>query len=265
MTAVLPGHGDSGPDCGEAVACHCNHCGKSFWALRSCLLRTCPGCYTKWASKEAQAASWRVWMGMQKLYWQYGIAARLMHCVGSIRFTGQTLQECRDQIMMIFRAHGLMGGLLVFHPFRKDDGQYEMDGTVHFHGIVAAVDDIKPGSTEAYEEGVFFKVIPDPKRGGYGGFKRLREVKKCIFYLLTHCGLIEGRHSVTWYGTMSYNKLSQKVLEAEHPEAIAAMNEIHPSRCPYCGSTETEPCFVYDRTRGFERVQVHAFPDGPPP
>ena len=247
---------------------HCLHCGESFWGARSCLLRACPNCYEKWAATEAKRASWRVWMGMHKLYWQYGIRARLMHCVFSVRYDGQTLQECRNQAMTVLKDHGLEGGLLVFHPFRQDDdGDFALDGTVHFHGLVAAVGDIKPGSTEFYEDGIFFKVIPDPIRGGFRGFTHFGELRRCVQYLLTHCGVIEGRHTVTWYGSMSYNKLSQKALEAKHPKAVKDMEKVRSSQCPHCGSYDTERCEVVDYTRWSDRhsVQLHPYPSNPPP
>ena len=265
LTATLPGHGQPGTDCGEPVAHFCNACGHSFWVKRSCVLRECPNCFEKWAWREASRSSWRAWTGTQDRFWRFGVRARLVHCVLSVRYEEQQLSELRDQARHVLKKHGIVGGLLVFHPFRQDDdGQFANDGTVHFHVIGLAPGDITPGGES---ESVVFKVVPDAKHDDYRGFRRHRELRQCIQYLLSHCGVVQGRHTVTWFGELSYNKLSQQSLEDAHPEAVEAMERVRSVRCPECGSYDTERCDGTDRTLWSERmlVQVHPYPTEPPP
>lgn len=261
LSAVLPGHGEPGASCGQPVPYHCNDDDRSFWTYSSCMLRVCPYCFEKWAFKEANAASWRVWQGMEYLYWQYVINARLMHIVVSIRWDGQTLQECRNKVMWVLKDHGVDGGLLVFHPFRKDKetNQYHNDGTVHFHCLVAVVDTVAGGSEQEYADGTFFKIIPNMD-GDFNGIQSLENAKRAVAYLLSHCGLIEGKHSVTWFGSMAYNKLSTKAIEATYGGAP----EPPQKECPYCHGHNTESCYGYDYFQGGQFL-VHPLPDEPMP
>ena len=263
-SATLPGHGSPGEDCGQPIAMHCNKCGASFWVHRSCLLRECPACYEKWASREARRAAWRVWCGASDAYWKAGIRARLLHVVVSLRFTGQSLSELRDDLRRILKKHGIAGGWTILHPFRQDgDGYYANDDTVHFHVVGVAPAGVKPGGES---ESVVFKVVEDKEYHDYRGFRSMRAVKRAMVYLLSHCGIIEGRHSATWFGSFSYNSLSQKKLEKEHPAAVEAMNRPRPTACPKCGSWDTEPDWLWDNTRWHcEWVDTRPPPRVPPP
>lgn len=259
--AVLPGHGSPGSDCGNSIEMFCRTCGNSFWAYSSCMMRECPDCYEKWASKEGSEASFRLWQVSLILY---AYPVRKMHCVVSLPDRGETVEELREKTRKILKSKGLTGGCLIPHPFRQDDDfQYVPDGYLHCHAICIAPGDIKPGKKgELY--GAIFKVIPDAQYGDYRGLRDRISAKRLIQYLLTHCGLVKGKHALTWFGVASYNSLSNEKLEASDPIGWNELRTPKERICPLCGSSDTEPCLQMDWTRGLCVIRVHDPPNTEP-
>lgn len=166
---------------------------------------------------------------------------RLLHCV--VSFPQGDMRTLRKRAIKIAKRHGICGGLSIFHPFRQDDDrQFVPDGYVHFHLIGLAPGHIDPG---ALGSDYVFKVIRDAKRGDYRGFKKPKEITACIFYLLTHCGVVGGAHALTWFGALSYNCFSMEAWETHFPEVIAYLQP-RGRECPFCGSTETYIIFDWE-------------------
>jgi len=238
---ALPGHGVAGPGCGGRVQHRsCLSCGRQFWVKRSCMMRECPECSEKWAFREARFAAWRIWTGSKRrcreLGWAWS-ACRVLHVVVSIPDRGQGLDAARSSAYDVARRHRLDGGMGVFHPFRvDDDGVYRLDGTVHFHMVVLAHGDVPQGGTDG---DVVFKVLRDAEHGDFRGFRGPVGIRRCLVYLLSHAGVLEGRHAVTWWGSMSHRLLPVKVLQQLYPDAWDELNAIPDVRCPSCGSTRT--------------------------
>jgi len=239
---ALPGHGEAGPGCGDRVQHRsCSSCGRQFWVKRSCMMRECPECYEKWAFREARFAAWRIWTGAKRrcreLGWAWS-ACRVLHVVVSIPDRGQGLDAARSSAYDVARRHHLDGGTGVFHPFRVDDatGEFVLDGCVHFHFIALAHGDVPQGGTDG---DIVFKVIRDAECFDFGGFRGPPGIRRCLMYLLSHAGVLEGRHAVTWWGSMSHRLLPVKVLQDLYPDAWDELNRIPDVRCPFCGSTRT--------------------------
>lgn len=239
----LPGQGTPAPDCGHDIPMHCNHCGHTWVGKRSCMGRTCPNCWRKWAVKEARTAGLRMWAGTSMIA-PKRTGRRIVHAVVSF-ITRGTLSDDRKFAIKVAKAHGLSGGLAIFHPYRQDeDRRFVPQSHVHFHLVALARAGIAPGASEGY----FFKIITDAKNNNYRGFQDVCGIKACIFYLLTHCGIIEGCHALTWWGELSYNMLSNEKLFDAHPEVKREMEKVPVSRCPSCGSEDVEPDFIFDYT-----------------
>jgi predicted RNA-binding Zn-ribbon protein involved in translation (DUF1610 family) len=241
-TPVLPGHGEAGPGCGDRVQFRaCVSCGHQFWVKRSCMMRECPDCFEKWAHREARFASWRLWTGSKRRCREAGwawSACRVLAVVVSVPDRGQGLLVARDEAYDVARRHHLDGGLGVYHPFRQDEttGVYRLDGHVHVHMVVLAHGDVPQGGTDG---DVVFKVLRDAEYGDFRGFRGPTGIRRHLHYLLTHCGVLKGRHALTWWGSMSYNKLPNGVLRAMYPEAWAELKAVPDVRCPRCGSRKT--------------------------
>jgi len=224
----------------------CNSCSegaKGFPVKRSCITRDCPECYENWAYKEAKKASWRIWTGTMLVSREIGRKRfRLLHCVVSFpaEDPDTTFNTYRNRAYQVLREHGIEGGLSIWHPYRKDSerGVFEYDGHVHFHVIGVAWGDVKPGREDS---GYIFKVIKDAVRGDYRGFKSPGAIRRALAYLLSHCGVMDGVHAVTWFGVLSYNKMAVRKLKVFAPEGWEDLLRIRSQKCPYCGSDDTEP------------------------
>jgi hypothetical protein len=164
---------------------------------------------------------------------------RVLHCIVSFIEDGSSLATYRAEAVRVARKEGLSGGVDVFHGFRKGrDGQYGLDGTVHFHVIGVAYGDVK---LFEYTDRYVWKVIKNVRtpQKPYGGIGRMAEVKMLIGYQLTHCSLVGNAHALTWWGVLGYGKCSQKVLILRFAEGWAAMHERRNPKCPKCGSRDT--------------------------
>jgi len=240
---VLPGHGPAGPECGNDIAMHCNHCGHTWVGKRSCMLRTCPNCWRAWARNEARASSLRLWSGIGMIAPRHG--RRIIHAVVSFRSCGNYTED-RHRAVKIFKEHGLSGGIMLFHPFRQDDdGIFIPQDHIHYHVVALVWGSVSP-SVPGLD--YFFKFIRDADRGDYRGLKTMAECRRLIHYLLTHTGIVEGRHALTWWGELSYNQLSNGKLYEHYPGLQDQIERKPISRCPKCGSDDCEPDFIPDWT-----------------
>lgn len=268
----LPGSGEPSDSCGEGIALFCLDCEKSFYVRSSCMMRHCPHCYQKWAAKQGKEAAWRFWTGINYIYQGYrGI--RYLHYFVSLVPKGESYDELRDKAREISSKHGFVGGLLIPHCHRLDDeNSRQPDGTIHFHGIGIAPGKISPGGDDG---DTIFRVIKDPGSDGkptYRGFRYFSQVKECCQYLLSHAAIIEGKHSLTWWGLLSYNKLNNGTLKEFCPDGYDFISTPMKSKCPFCGSRNNEPCFEldlvpvlcrvhsYDTSMRWQMLEVH-----PPP
>lgn len=237
---TLPGGGLPGIGCGDDLLLGCGECGQVHTVTSRCMKRECPDCWRSWAHKLAKKSSLRMWSGgLFKMKGRRGF--RFLHVV--ISFPHGDLKDLRKQCRVVAKDHGISGGLTIYHPFRQDDDhQFVPDGYVHFHIIGLAVGHVKPGSEGL---GYVFKVIKDAKRKDYRGFRRPRDISACVYYLLTHCGVIRGSHALTYFGALSYNMFNNEAWETHFPEVI---NYLKPTRsqCPHCGSTDTYPIFEWE-------------------
>jgi hypothetical protein len=195
-------------------------------------MRECPDCYEKWAFREGNKASLRMWAGSKTrcrdMMWSWH-DCRVLHAVVSLPDRGQGLEAARNEAYDVARRHNLDGGLAIPHPFDKP-------GYLKFHMSAFAHGDVLPGGTDG---DVFFKVIIDKEYGDYRGIRSPVGIRRCLMYLLSHCGIYEGRHALTWWGSLSYNRFPTKRLRKLYPEAWRALETLLEVRCPRCGCRET--------------------------
>jgi len=113
---------------------------------------------------------------------------------------------------VMFRT-GIIGAVMVWHPFRFDkaDG-WKPSVSPHVHMVAFGwVDDVH----QAFEEyGLVVRKHTTLKTDG--------DYFATVKYILTHAGVRDRRHSVTYWGALSYSKLT---VYREAPE---------PERCPHC-------------------------------
>ena len=219
----LPGHGESKSDCGTFFTMGClevgNHvqsrvdgvdvAGKIYLKHKkvSCGRSTCPICYESWASREAHRIDYRIS--------QFKTRMKPIHVTVSPSRCDWALSvgQMRKKAYVLARKVGFFGGSCIFHPFRQDDETKDWYFSPHFHLIGFG----------------WIKNVGENYRASGWVVKNVGvrdSVQATAFYQLSHCGVYYGKarkHSVTWFGRLSYNKL--RVV----PEKLE--NEV----CPLCG------------------------------
>lgn len=228
---VLPGHGEPRIYCGEQRLRGCDKVEKHIEGFggrppgaiylelykRKCMRAVCPECYEAWAGREGDAATHRL-AGYQKTIRSM---RQPIHVILSPPvFDALDFSALRRECYTIAKQAGLNGGMLIFHPWRRSKG---------------VVTDGLPSVTKAWKYSPHFHIL------GFGWVHNTPEIhdktgwviknrgvrkstRKTISYLLTHAGISENVHSVTWWGALSYNKVKIAKMPADRPT------------CPMCES-----------------------------
>lgn len=252
----LPGHGDRPADCGRNIVAYCECCGHYWETQKTCDKKTCPNCWRRWAFLGGRRAGLRAWAARKIILGRR--RGRLLHIVISMPYNGEDESDTRKRAYSICKEKGIVGGLCIFHHCRdRDDLGRVPDGYIHYHIVGLAPGNVSPGMGQRE----IFKVIRDGRMGDFRGFRRTGEVVACLQYLLTHAAVKEGKHTLTWFGAMSYNKLSNSTLEDHCPDLVKYMNETRKRPCPECGSRETG-CLGWDVDQAVEQWHKEHVPDG---
>ncbi|MBA7699048.1 hypothetical protein ES703_107732 [subsurface metagenome] len=222
---LLPGHGSKVWSCGEFYTVGCLDHGYIEVRVKSCFRADCPVCRQKWAGRLAGRAEHRIshvrGLGPAK------------HIIVSVPLEDWGLVETdypklRSKVYKIAKRVGTKGGCVIFHPFRRrcprcgsipeighktcfNCGNYwfEWYFSPHFH--IIGFGWIEGTGAEYLKSGYIVKNIG--RRKSIGG---------TVFYQLSHCGVHLKYHTITWFGSLSYNKLK---VEPEYREG---------NLCPTC-------------------------------
>jgi len=208
----LPGYGKARDDCGL-----CRHKGclnrprhpngqifvKAFKA--SCCKKSCPICWTNWSMKEAHRAAHRMRSFKPDKY-RAPIHVVFSPPKGDYERLGG-IREIRKFFYELTKRVGLFGGLSVFHPVRCQDASWTW--SPHFH--VLGYGWIEGTKQVTADNGWIVKNL---------GVRK--SVVGTVNYLLSHAGIREHFHTVTWFGRLGYGVL--KVSKEDDPT----------DTCPYC-------------------------------
>jgi len=158
---------------------------------KSCFRADCKKCYLKWAAREAHKAARRI-----ECYSKLS-GKNPIHVVVSLPYKDWNLNHkvWRKKIYEILKKVGIKGGTAIYHPFRYNKELYEWYYSPHFHIIgFGWVMDV---GKNYYETGYVIKNL-GLRKSVYG----------TIYYQLTHAGIHKGKHSLVWFGALSYSKLN---------------------------------------------------------
>ncbi len=172
---------------------------------KSCYRGACRICYRKWIARESNKATRRIdaYSDLSK--------QKPIHVLLSVPRTQYELpvKLLRKRMNEIYKKIKLDGAMVSFHPFKFDDKIREFYYAPHFHLVGFGY---MQGIREAFSK--------------YGWLILFLGVRKSVFqtvsYLMSHCGIKKGSHSVTWIGRLSYSKLK---IKKEPPL----------TNCPVCG------------------------------
>lgn len=172
-----------------------------------CKRRCCKICFEKWIAREANAATKRIEEFARKT------GRTPIHMVLSISNwdSEKDFKEMKKKARKILDQIGIVGGDLIFHPFRFNKKLRCWYYSPHFHCVCFGNIPTGKITTSYYENGWIIKYLGPRK-----------SVFSTMYYLLAHCGVKKGVSSVTWFGELSYGKVKK---------------EKEPNRnvCPLCG------------------------------
>ena len=189
----------------------------------NCNRLRCSECYTRASYERSLKISKRI-KHFRKTSGFYNSRSYLKetHVIVSPRVEiNDTYESIRSKAVKKLQDVGLVGGVLVVHHYRCEDRKYTKKG-LHFHAVGfahnARVDGLEVKRQFEKENGWIIK-----NKGSR------KSVRKTISYLLSHCSVKEGKHSITWFGKLSYSKMKNPgILDKE-------LKELEKVRCcPMC-------------------------------
>ncbi len=142
----------------------------------------------------------------------------------------QLKEKARDMI----NEAGIEGGLMIYHPFAYDKKNHQWVVRPHFHVLG------------------FGWVVKTAKISNENGWviknKGLRDsLHSTIYYQLSHAGVTDGVHSITWFGSLGYS--------AKYSDRFKVDEEDESGFCDYCHCMLVEFEYVgLDRPPDYEFV-----------
>jgi len=193
----------------------------------SCFRSACEYCWLeKWLARESRRATLRI-ENYQKVIKQIGKTrfTNPIHVIVSPSWDDKFMRydllkkRCRE----LLDEAGIVGGLIIYHPFRLDKKKMKWVCMPHFHVVCFGwVHDTKKISDE---------------HGWVIKNKGVREsLHSTIYYQLSHAGVSDNIHSITWFGELGYR--------SKYAELIKVENEEPNDNCEFCGKTLVNAVFV---------------------
>jgi hypothetical protein len=179
---------------------------------RSCYRPACRECYPKWIARQANVSTQRIDKFKEQSKRQP------IHLLLSVHQSHHYLsyKELKKKLKQILDIIEFSGGAVVFHPFRFNKTSRQWYYAPHFHIV-----------------GFGWRSLISKGFGKFGWFVKDLNIRESVFqtfcYLLSHCGIKKGVHTVSWMGSLSYSKLK---VEKE-PKIVG---------CPVCGA-DFEPVY----------------------
>jgi hypothetical protein len=246
----LVGSGESKADCGHFYTVGClngeehegmnldgqNMEGKAYLERHknSCHRPLCPICWEDWATREVAAARKRL-----DAYVLRGRTLKVIHVTVSVPHVdyGLSLQDLRRKAYKALKKVHVFGGMAIYHPKRQTDTK-KWYFSPHFHILgYGWLTDVRANYIHS---GYVVKNI---------GIRKT--VEGTIWYQLSHAGISEKHHSVTWFGVLSYGKL--KVRKEEEAPRV----------CPLCGRPLRRVYWIGEGEPSLPDIEGMAFYDDP--
>jgi len=178
----------------------------------NCGRASCPVCYKSWLVKTTEKMVDRIEGGKPRTH------RKPVHVTISppqadwYRFEDiNEFRKLRRKANKISKQAGLKGGCNVPHPYREDRKTGLWRESPHFH--VIGYGWIR-NTKQIYQD--------------TGWIVQNHRIRKTVggtaYYQLSHAGIREGIHAVSWFGTLSWRNLKRDPIRAE------------PETCPICGN-----------------------------
>lgn len=287
----IPGQEESYETCGKIYKIHaCTSCSYKIPVLYSCHRTTCSMCWRSWDHREAERVAERL-NGYKEAY-----KVKRNKKLGSVKdfvFSPPQewavklvsepggIQKLKQKLIEYMKANNLYGGNIIYHHERikneykarlKDYQESSGDKRKWWNLIIEDV--LELGS---YKDYVY--VSPHYHVKVYGAktsakqvkrfynksgwilkFKRhistKEELEKVLFYELSHVAVIKGKRAVTWFGSLSYNKLAKHFVGISYEGLL----------CPKCGAElEEELLKTGDKYLAVKKIKQYEYRVRRPP
>jgi len=183
---------------------------------KSCYRPECPVCFKKWLYREANSATFKIETLGKK------IKRKPVHVIISpgSKHWNMSIEDMRKKAYKIIKStisdHSEFAGCLLFHPARLNKNTKEWYWSPHFHCLTFGwFDSGKVRRMYKNEEWIIKNL----------GIRK--SVFATMLYQLSHAGIKKGKHSVTWFGGLSYSSISKYNQECKPKDETKHL-------CPIC-------------------------------
>jgi len=212
---------------------------------RSCFRSCCEYCWLeKWLARESHRATQRIENYIQVFkHLQFASSPKFqrkylnpIHVIVSPSWKDKFMpfDQLKKKARKLINQAGIEGGLMIYHPFSLDEKSSQWIVRPHFHivGFGWVVDTKKISDSEGW-------VIKN---------KGLRDsLHSTIYYQLSHSGVSDDVHSITWFGSLGYR--------AKYADRFKVDEDDESDFCDYCGCMLVEFEYVgQSRPPDFEFV-----------
>jgi hypothetical protein len=248
----LPGTEEKKENCGVWATKGCDNTyghpeNKKFirQSKRSCFRAKCEYCWLeKWLSRESSRATQRIENYIEVFkHLQFARSPNLqrkhlnpIHVIVSPSWNDKfkSFDYLKNKARELINQAGIEGGLMIYHPFSLDKKINQWIVRPHFHilGFGWVVDTKKISDSEGW-------VIKN---------KGLRDsLHSTIYYQLSHAGVSDNVHAITWFGSLGYR--------AKYANLFKVEDDDESDFCDYCGCMLVEFEYVgQDKPPDFEFV-----------
>jgi len=226
-----------------------NICGKGFFKICSSdkfVKRFVYHCGRIGCEVCAKRAGARIAKKIERRVWLYGLRTRHLskgrrnplpsHVIEAIdpkdEFWNLSKEKQTSLLKKMRKLAGISGGVEINHLWTFDKSDLKPIYRPHKHLI--AYGWIKPNACELIKEKFGINLVYHKVRNGT--LRNRVDVFAVAYYQLSHCAVNHRKHSLKWFGDMSYNKISNKTLEQYKDEEYRLQDEeIERSKCcPLC-------------------------------
>ena len=190
----------------------------------SCFRAKCEYCWLeKWLARESSRATQRIENYVQVFkHLQFARSPNLqrkylnpIHVIVSPSWNDKfsSFDKLKEKARKLINQAGIEGGLMIYHPFGFDKMKKRWIVRPHFHilGFGWVVDAKKISDSEGW-------VIKN---------KGLRDsLHSTIYYQLSHAGVSDGVHAITWFGSLGYR--------AKYSDRFRVEDDEEHGYCDYC-------------------------------
>jgi len=236
---TLPGGADPHESCGtwRFSKCREHNYGKRF--IHSCNRLSCPTCVKRTGQKIAKKLERRIWL--YRLMMQKTTSKRQnpkpSHIVESIPaddiFWSYSKSKQQRILKEMRKIAGITGGVSVTHYWRFESGKLNPYVSIHNHLI--AFGWVSPtAKSDIYQK---FGINCVYHKVENGTLHKRENVFSVAYYLLSHCAIKNNKHSVHWFGELSYRKIKNSYLKQFRDEQYITEDAdiVQSKSCDLCG------------------------------